>query len=626
MKRTDRTKKPSLRAALLATLVGICAALASAGSWGALNARLDRRTAQDGDVVTLNIEREGSPSQDQPDLSPLRKDFDVLGTSTSTQTSFVNGTRSDRSRWQVRLQPRHPGRIDVPPIAVGSEKTQALQLEVAQTLPQAAAQTGKLAIVESEIGSGAKSIYVQQQIPYTVRLYYDDAIQEGELAAPHMDDAIVEQLGDEKRYSTMRDGHQYRVIERHYAVAPEKSGTLRIPAATFRGRAATALSERDSNDDGVDDTGELMSRLLKGTPFANDPAFRSLLAGARLQTEGRPVAASGPEITLEVLPRPAAVTGDWLPAEQVTLHDSWTDNPPKFKVGEPVTRTITIDAKGLGGSQIPPINVSQPEHANLYAETADNQSRADGDAIYGTSKQTLTYIPTAAGTFKVPAIELAWWNTSTEKMSRATLQRREFEVLAGAAGSSPVRSPPAARGAASSLAGSAAAPAAATPATQPLLSRLSDAAAMHWIALLSGAVILIAAVLLLVWVRHSRAPRRRVEVNRAPAATLRKGPTLKDALRTLRAACAADDPRAAQRALLEIGRAGWPTNAPAGMRELANRVGAGAEAIDSLEKSLYAAHASPWKGAALWDAFRHGLKQAAHPARPNDDALAPLYR
>ena len=198
-----------------------------------------------------------------------------------------------------------------------------------------------------------------------------------------------------------------------------------------------------SNSQGnADQTDDPMNRLLRGTPFANDPFFKgSFGAGMAFGATAQPVTVRSQEIALDVQPLPPAVHGNWLPAEQVTLHDSWDDNPPQFKVGEPVTRTITIDAKGLAASQIPPLSFAQPANARLYPEAPGNQSRTDGNVIYGISKQSVTYIPNAPGTLDIPPVELAWWNTRSNAQSRAALPAREFKVAPGAAARAVERSP-----------------------------------------------------------------------------------------------------------------------------------------------------------------------------------------
>jgi hypothetical protein len=588
---------------------------ASGASWAALRAELDHTSVQDGDTVTLSIENDSGQSRERPDVTPLRKDFDVLGTSTSSETSIVNGSRSERTRWLVRLQPRHAGTIDIPPITMGSEHTAALELKVTAPSPQAANQASRHVFLEVEAAAAGKSIYVQQQIPYTIRLYYDDTIQTGELAAPDPADAIVEQLGEEKRYTAMHGGRQFNVIERRYAIAPEKSGALRIPPASFRG--SFAVSENGQGDG--DPAADLMDRLLRNTPFANNPAFMSgLRAGTAFGNPGQPVTARSPEIALNVQPRPAGAQGHWLPAEQVALHDSWEDHPPQFKVGEPVTRTITIDAKGLAASQIPPLSLEQPANARLYADAPDNQSRTDGNAIYGISKQSVTYIPNAQGTLDIPPVELAWWNTRSNAPGRVALPAREFNVEAGAAGQS--NASPAAPAGAVRQAISAAAPSTGDHPREN--ASLTERLLNHRAWLAAGAALLALAILTVLGLRRFR----RAAVKSGPAAMLPVTvPRHKAAMRALQQACAANDSRAAADALLDVARAKWPKDPPRGLVALAARLEAGAGEVSALDRSLYGTGGLSWEGHALWEIIRRGLQAKRSETLREDDGLVALY-
>ena len=52
-------------------------------------------------------------------------------------------------------------------------------------------------------------------------------------------DAVVERLGEDRRFSASLGDQTYQVIERDYAIFPEKSGELYIPPVQFRGRVAS---------------------------------------------------------------------------------------------------------------------------------------------------------------------------------------------------------------------------------------------------------------------------------------------------------------------------------------------------------------------------------------------------
>ena len=55
--------------------------------WAKTAAQIDRATIEEGETFQLTIQTDG----DEPDLSKLNQDFDVLGTSRSSKVSIING-------------------------------------------------------------------------------------------------------------------------------------------------------------------------------------------------------------------------------------------------------------------------------------------------------------------------------------------------------------------------------------------------------------------------------------------------------------------------------------------------------------------------------------------------------
>jgi BatD DUF11 like domain len=602
-----------------AALCGLLMVLPPIASQAAVQAHLERSRVSVGGTLTLDIESDGAKSGAQPDLAPLQKDFVVLGSATQSETSFVNGRRSDRTRWSVRLQPRHAGKLAVPPITLGSEQTAALDVDVDGMSPQAAAQVAEHLFVEVEAGDAGRSVYVQQQTPYTVRLYYDDTIQKGELDAPNPADAVVEQLGADKHGTAIRDGRSYNVLERNYAIAPEKSGTLRIPPVSFSGSQVLPSSEQAQaqvQGEDADPGDELFARMLRQSQLTDDPLFKSFAAGTPFGEATQPIAVQGKEIVLDVRPRPAAAHADWLPADSITLHDSWQDTPPQLKAGEPATRTITVEAKGLSASQMPPLSLGQPANARLYPEVADNQSRTDGKTIFGISTQKVTYIPNAQGTLDVPAVAMDWWDVGNDKPRSATLPARVFSVAPGVAGEATTRAP-----------ASQPAPTPALPATANQSAR--NGASTVW-NLLGPRVwftvgTLLTALLGALGLAVGRWRRRGQSGDGSKSAAVRL-PSRVTSLRALRQACSANDCQAATSALLDLARIDWPDDPPRGLGALASRLEQGAAEVSSLERSLYAAgEASSWRGDALWQVTRRGLRPRRSAALRHDGGLEALY-
>jgi len=599
------------------TLLGLLLFGLVGAAGAAVKAELDRSQVYEGDVFTLTIENTG-PQGATPDLSPLNQDFEVLGTGTSNQFSIVNGRASSRSSWNVRLRPLRLGRLEIPPITVGSDQTRPLSIEVSEIPETLESQQNAHAFIEVEAPHDGP-VYVQQQIAYRVRLYQDDRVTAGELSTPRVAGALVEQLGGDKRYTVTRDGRRFRVIERNYAIAPEKSGELRIPPVGFRGQLAPPAGQQapGGRRDRFGDS------FFSKSPFANDPFFSQ----GPFATAGQPLRVSSKAITLDVQPPPASAATHWLPAEAVTLHDSWATNPPALRSGEPVSRIITVQAKGLNGSQLPALELGEPDRTRLYAGAQANDTRSDGDAVYGISRQTFTYIPTQTGELEIPPVELHWWNTTSHQTDSTRLAGLRVDVAPGAAGS----------GMAPPVPGSAAEE---TGVTVAEATESDEGWSWLWWLLIIGLVIGAGVRLLPAALRSrpSHQVRGRETASAAPtpadarapppAAARSSGPDRRQLLADLEAACLRSDPNAAAHALLALGHAQWPDAPPANLQELAERLGQAGDEIDALDRALYAPGEHAWNGRALWDRFDGLDWKRPDPGgvtKARKETLRPLY-
>ena len=151
-------------------------------------------------TITLSIEREpivlnqqfsllfstDTKPDAEPDFSPLKQNFDILQQGKSNSVKIINGKMSQTMTWTLQLFPKQAGSIHIPIIHFGSDKTQAMQIDVlAQARAQPAGQSTEDIIVEAEVES--KVAYVQQQIVYIQRLYFArDFFDNATLSTPQL--------------------------------------------------------------------------------------------------------------------------------------------------------------------------------------------------------------------------------------------------------------------------------------------------------------------------------------------------------------------------------------------------------------------------------------------------------
>lgn len=360
-------------------------------AWAAeLTAALDRNEIQQTETVQLTIHLNGYDASSDPDLKPLMRDFEVLGSAKSSQLSVINGQSSQQMEWQITLAPRRSGSLTIPAIQVGSLTTQPLTLIVSK----ASGQPGKTDTLFLEVQAQPKQPYVQSQVLYSARLYVAEALQSGSLTDPVVPNAIVLRLGSDRTYQTTRNGRRYQVVERFYGIFPQKPGTITITSPTFLGQA-----------------------LVKNNQ--TDPFFPQL----------KPVRLTAEPVTVTVQDKPAAVIGEnWLPAQELTANEEWSPPTGHSQVGEPITRTITLSAVGLSGEQLPDLSNLTADGFNIYPGQPKIATTANDKAVLGQRVIKLTYIPTKAGTLTIPALTLPWWNTLSQKNQTLILPAKQLTV------------------------------------------------------------------------------------------------------------------------------------------------------------------------------------------------------
>lgn len=369
-------------AAFLLTLTGLTQAKVTAA--------IDRSEISLGESVNLTISAD-EVTQVTPDFDMLSAVFEVGQTARSMSTNIINGAVSSQTSWTVTLVPKSLGNHIIPPITVGNQQTEALKITVAQANPNATAK-GDLFI---EFQADKSSAYVQEEIILTVKLFYAVGLNRGaSLTDPQADGLIVYPINRSTQYTTQRNGQDYQVLERKYAVFAENSGQMDIPPVVFQGE----ISDRNQN-----------------SQFG---LFR----------QGRPIRKSSTILNLNIKQIPAAfVQTDWLPATQFSIEQEWPQNQV-FRVGEPITRRLEITAQGLAENQLPDIAAQDFPGARMYQDKSDTITRNNGGHLVASKTISQAIIPTQSGALQVPGIEIEWFNTETQKAMTTRLPSITLDV------------------------------------------------------------------------------------------------------------------------------------------------------------------------------------------------------
>jgi len=550
----------------------VCCLLGWNVALAAVTAHVDRFNISEGETLTLTIEVSGDDSG-APQTAALQKDFEILSNSKSSSYSFINGSSSSKTTYELMLRPRHTGALTIPALKVGAAVTGPIMIQVSKmpvrTSP-AGVPTGDVWV---SMDIEPARVRVQQQAVITIRVYQAVGLNNAQLTEPKAKDAIIERLGDDASYQKRENGRTWQVTERHYALFPQRSGQITIEPVQLDGSA--------------------------------------LVGGASFFQTTRPIRVRSNALTLDVGGIPDSWAGDsWLPAKQLSIEETWPQGHPTFKVGEPITRTLTLRADGLSASQLPEFPHDLPDHLKSYADKPVLKDARLSDGVHGMRQEKVAIMPMQAGTYILPEIDIAWWNTMTQKTEHAVLPARTFTVVAAPASASapaPMQKP--------QMAAKNVHPQA------PIQVQQSDISSWwQWLALFFAAAWLL--TLAYVWrLRRSTDARQREE--REGCAV-----SIKQAAKAVEIACEAHDAKACEQALLQLAGIQFPGSPCHSLSALAALCSPALQTeMIRLEQVLYGPDASAWQGDTLLRIFRQegGLTMPTGDVMDQTGALPGLY-
>lgn len=556
------------QAALLYLLLLLNAPWLSAAE---INVAIDRSSVNLSESFQITFTATDSPDDD-PDFTPLEQDFEILGQSQSTHSSWINGSSSKTIQWVLQVMAKHAGNLTVPAVQFGDDVSQPTTVQVTE-----GASTKDVPVNSDlflEVEASPEAPYVQSQVLYTMRLYRRVEISQASLNEPELADAVIEKLGDDSNYSTQVNGEDYWVTERKYAIFPQKSGRMIIKPLALTAQVVTATR----------------------------PSFGGFFNSRMTKT--RRVASRS--VTLDVKPAASSFTAQhWLPAEQLQLNQEWSGDFERMKVGEPLTRTLKLLAKGAMVSQLPELSSAKAQdQLKSYPDQPVLKEQKKSDGVLAFREEKIALIPSKEGSYKLPAIEVPWFNTKTQQMEIARIPETTIHAVAAAGAQAAAPAP-------------AKAPVEAAPKPETVVPASAGQAQQSNIWLGVSGFLAVGWLATLVYFLARRPAEKSVPQAAATEANL------DDSIKKLKQACSDNDAVAAKDALLDWGRQKFD----------ATNLGAVASCCDArlrdeillLNQTLYGKNAGQWQGKRLFQAFSEN-KARERISQTADSGLEPLYR
>ncbi|MCG6217503.1 BatD family protein [Vibrio furnissii] len=350
------------------------------------------------EVFQLTVVSDQKASGDDLDFRALDQDFFMSRPSFSSSMNIINGSRSNRSEWTVSLAANRLGVVTIPSFELHGAKTQPIAIQVTQD--EQAPSSDDLVEVRSQLSRS--TLYPNESTLFKARLIIKAdprRLQDPKIAPPTIDGMELKAASEPNQYQTVMDGIQVTIVDQDFRITASQAGDFTLTEPSLQGA------------------------LIYGSSYNG---------GTRIL----PLKTTPKTYTIHVEPKPADYQGTWLPTSQLTLREQWLDSQGKpitgnryaTKVGDSITREVTVQVTGLTQEQLPNIHLTYPDSVRVYDEKPQFATLDNGDVTM-TLKQVL--IPRQTGDITLPKVAMQWWDTVTKAQKTASADGLTLSVAAG---------------------------------------------------------------------------------------------------------------------------------------------------------------------------------------------------
>lgn len=357
------------------------------------NASVSHKQIFLGDIFYLNIEVNDTGSQYQLNTSALTDDFTVYRPSRKEQQAYINGNYTATTSWSIRLQAKQTGEFTIPSLNIGKVATQPITITVSQPGKQQESSSQDRIFIENSVDK--TQVYLDQPILLTTNIFISGQLNDGDIQPPQLAGAEIQRTGKEEQSQLIRNGIRYRVFTYQYQISPSIIGEDKISSPL------------------------LIGSVRKSVPI-ND--WQNKIIAEPINIRGNSI-----DITVKAIPQD--FQGDWLVSEDVRLVENTDLQAKQYKVGEPITRSISLQVASIPIEQMPEIKLGYDKSLRYYPDQDELNQGTAGNLLY--SQRTISHaiIASESGTLVLPKISIPWWNSVTDKQEFATIPAQVLTIL-----------------------------------------------------------------------------------------------------------------------------------------------------------------------------------------------------
>jgi hypothetical protein len=131
-----------------------------------------------------------------------------------------------------------------------------------------------------------------------------------------------------------------------------------------------------------------------------------------------------------VIPPGAEGLSYFISTTGLDMDQSFDREPGTLKVAEAFVRTITVTVTDALSMVIPPLDADGVPGLAVYTDPPEvtDEGGERSQQIVGTRVERATYVAEQAGEYRLPPVELAWWDVSSREMKTTALPALEILV------------------------------------------------------------------------------------------------------------------------------------------------------------------------------------------------------
>lgn len=376
-----------------------------------LTATVSSNQVTKAEVFQLRLTYDDKIDSDRIDFSVLQNQFFLGQPSFGSSLNYVNGKRSSRSEWTIALKAKQLGTISIPSFSIDGASSQPIVIKVSQDkdLPK----PSELVTIQAQLDK--KSLYPNEATQLKTRLIIKSdprRLQDVKISPPAGKSFTVEQEGEPNQYQTIINGVEATVVDQTFKVIATQSG----------------------------------SHILNSLGFEATFVFGNNRSGT---TKLLPVKIAPEQLAIDVKAKPADSDLVWLPTSKLTLSQQWLNDqgnpvslikqPLELKLGDSITRQLTLTIQGIEAENFPDISLIYPDAVRHYSEKPQFKTLDNGQTQM-TIRQVL--IAQHAGKAALPPISIPWFDTQNDVAKQTQVDGVELNIEAVAITANPEISAP----------------------------------------------------------------------------------------------------------------------------------------------------------------------------------------